>query len=288
MKTNCAEVRGPAAFLAVLLLLGCGTGTADTFAVGGLRYPDEAATEWLLPKALTELSGFATDAEGRLFAHDDEVAVIHQIDYAKGGIVKSFALGDPPVRGDFEGITLIDGRFALTTSDGTLFLANAGADARHVPYETLRTGLGARCEIEGLEYVAPDRLLYFACKTPREPALKGRLTLLAWSPEQQHEVPERSISVPLERLGDLPGKGSVRPSDLARSPFDGALVVTAAGRRAIIALSPLGEVLSAGRVPDSKALRQIEAIAFTSDGTLLLGSEGGNERGRMRVYHVAE
>jgi uncharacterized protein YjiK len=288
MKTSCAEVRRRVALLGVLLLLGCGSSAADTFTVGGFRYSTGTATEWLLPKALKELSGFATDAEGRLFAHDDEVAVIHQIDYAKGGIVKSFALGDPPVRGDFEGITLIDGRFALTTSDGTLFLAAEGDDQHHVPYETLRTGLGARCEIEGLEYVAPDRLLYFACKSPREAALKGRLTLLAWSPKQQREVPDRTISVPLERLGDLPGKGPVRPSDLALSPADGSFAVTAAGRRAIIALSPQGEVLTAGRVPDSKALRQIEAIAFTRDGTLLLGSEGGNERGRMRVYHVAE
>jgi len=288
MKTSCADLRALLGILAPLLLLGCGSSAADTFSAGGFRYHPEPDAEWALPKSLQELSGFVTDDRDRLFAHDDEVAVIHEIDYANGGFVKSFALGEPPVRADFEGIALIGRRFALTTSDGTLFMADEGADRQYLRYEKIATGLGARCEIEGLEWDAADRLLYFACKTPREPALNDQLTLLAWSPEAQREVPERRISVPLERLGNLPGKGPVRPSDLARSPADGSFVVTAAARRAIITLSPQGEVLSAERVPKAKVLRQIEAIAFTRDGTLLLGSEGGNKKGRMRVYHVAE
>ena len=63
-------------------------------------------------------------------------------------------------------------------------------------------------------------------------------------------------------------------------------MLTAAKRRALLTVARDGTRVHAIRVPDSKPMQQIEAIAFGADGTLLLGSEG-NKRGRMRVYRPA-
>jgi uncharacterized protein YjiK len=288
MKTSSVRLLALLAALHPILLIACGTTTARTFPAGGFVYTEDGATEWELPAMLREVSGLTMGPEDRLFAHDDERAVVHEIDYARGGIVKSFALGNPAVRGDFEGITAVDGRLALTTSDGDLYLADEGADAAHVSYELIRTGLGKRCEIEGVEYVPTERLLYFACKTPRDPVLEGRIALLAWSLEQESEVPDRTISIPFEQLGELPGKGPIRPSGIALSPRDGSLVLTAAKRRALLTVSPTGTLQSAAQVPRAPSLRQIEGIAIARDGTLVLGSEGKKDGGRMRVYRAAE
>ena len=67
------------------------------------------AEQWDLPKSLREVSGLAFTADGRLFAHDDERAIVYQLDYSDGAVVKRFALGDPPDEDDFEAIA--------TTSD---------------------------------------------------------------------------------------------------------------------------------------------------------------------------
>ena len=52
-----------------------------------------AADRWELPKALQEISGLAVDSAGRIFAHDDEQAIIYQIDPATHRVVKRFSFG---------------------------------------------------------------------------------------------------------------------------------------------------------------------------------------------------
>jgi hypothetical protein len=287
MTTTCVEMRAALALIAALLTGPCAAAEETAFDLAGHRYPASPDTEWALPDALRELSGFTTDAEGRLFAHNDEVAVIHEIDYARGGIVKSFALGNPPVAGDFEGIAFIEDRIALTDSNGVLYLATEGDPGAAVGFERIPTGIGARCEVEGIAYAADEGLLYFACKTARAPALEGSVTVIAWSAAQRREVTERTLSVALDRFGELPGKGKLRPSDIAIAPGSGDLILTTAKRRALLTIARDGTRVSAFRLPKSKTLKQIEALAFGSGGTLLLGSEG-KDRGRMRVYRPAD
>ena len=47
-----------------------------------------------LSNQLKEISGLASSNDGRIFGHDDEEGVIHQIDPSNGEIVKRFQLGD--------------------------------------------------------------------------------------------------------------------------------------------------------------------------------------------------
>ena len=62
----------------------------------------DGATRWRLHRRLREISGLASAPGDRIFAHDDERAVIYEID-REGRLVKAFAMGDKPVREDFAG-----------------------------------------------------------------------------------------------------------------------------------------------------------------------------------------
>jgi hypothetical protein len=276
-------------FVALVAIVAAPWAVADAapLRVGTLSYAEAPVADWNLPAPLREISGFATDAKGRLFAHDDETAVVHELDYAAGRIVKSFAFGNPPLRGDFEGLTIIGNRFCLTDSNGRLICGSEGAAGAHLAFERIDTGVGKRCEIEGVAYAADEDLLYFACKNPRVPELEGRLAVIAWSLKQRAQVPARSLSIDLDEFDDLEGDGRFRPSDITLAPDSRYLVLSCAKRRALITLARDGSTATAVRLPDSKGLKQIEALAFGSARALLVASEG-KDRGRMRVYHVAD
>src|SRR6185437_12114631 len=80
-----------------------------------------------------------------------------------------------------ESIALVDGQVVLATSDGVLYRGREGADGEAVPFTVQPTGAGRFCEIEGMAPVPEERVLLFACKVPRTPALDGHLSVLRWS-----------------------------------------------------------------------------------------------------------
>ena len=92
----------------------------------------ETATHWKLPRELEEVSGLAMTGDNRLLAHNDERAIVFEIDYRNGSIVKSFQLSDMnfPVAGDFEGVAATDDRIYLVSSSGRLFEFREGFSRR--------------------------------------------------------------------------------------------------------------------------------------------------------------
>lgn len=269
--------------LVVLTATGCTEqGAADSggFEIGGHRYTTGNFTQWALPVALREISGLTLDSRGRLFAHTDEHARIYQLDYVQGGIVKRFDLGDPVARGDFEGIAWSDNRLYLVTSDGQLLIAPEGGDGVAVEYQHIDTGLGEQCEIEGLDHDAAAGVLLMACKTPRRAALEDKITVLAWSLDAAAAVPAAALSLPLSR-------SAVHPSGISRAP-NGKLLLVAARQRALIELGEEGGSVRVIVLPDQQRHPQMEGIAITDRGDLIIADEGGNGRARLGVYHVYE
>jgi hypothetical protein len=53
--------------------------------------PEAGKTE-KLPSVLSEVSGLATTPDGRLFAHDDERAIVYQVDPENGEVIKAFSV----------------------------------------------------------------------------------------------------------------------------------------------------------------------------------------------------
>ncbi len=237
-----------------------------------------------LPNRLQEISGLAMTGDGRLLAHDDERAVVYEIDYEQcGEPVKAFAMGDPTARDDFEGIAVAGDRVFLVSSGGRLYESVEGADGERVLYNTYGTGLGRRCEVEGLTFEPSDSTLVMVCKTTGGDDLKGSIVIFRWSIERQSMTDDSPILVDRDAATDaIPGK-SFHPSGIERHPSSGTYVVVAAREEAIAEVNLAGDVLAVMELP-GRANRQVEGVAFTASGDLLLASEGGGGRARLSMY----
>jgi uncharacterized protein YjiK len=241
------------------------------------------ADRWELPKALQEISGLTVDSAGRIFAHDDEQAIIYQLDPATHRVIKRFSFGLPALRGDFEAIAIVGRQVILTTSDGVLYAGREGRDGESVPYVTQATGVGSYCEVEGMVYEAAGRALLFACKEPRTPALVGHLAMLRWSLDRKALDPRPWIFIGLADITrELKGQG-FPPSELLRVPGNGHYLVLSGREQAIAEITPAGKVVAVAHLR-RRDHRQAEGLAFARGGALLISDEGAGRRGTLTVY----
>jgi uncharacterized protein YjiK len=252
-------------------------------AFGASLFAAEPQSQWRLPKRLREISGLALTPDGRVMGHDDELAVIHQIDIDSGQVVKRFALGDPAVKGDFEGLAISgDGDFYLTTSTGRLYRFREGEDRAHVPFEAFDTGLRDIGEMEGLAFHPADQTVVFACKTNYTPALRGAVALYAWSPKAPQAPARPWLTLPVAMLADAVGARSFHPSSLEFDPRTGRLILLAGRENALVELDAHGILLAARGL--GEAHRQAEGATILPDGALVIADEGGDARALMTRY----
>jgi hypothetical protein len=252
------------------------------------RYDFDAppADRWELPKLLGEISGLAVDRSGRLFAHDDERAVIYQLDPKAHRVVKLFAFGKPAARGDFEAIAILGDRFVLSTSDGVLYEGREGRDGESVPFVTRRTGVGDRCEVEGVAAESSAGGLLLACKTPRTASIRERLAVYRWSLQQQTLDPTPRLLTARSRVTQPLNLESFRPSEIVREPASGHVLLLAGPERAIAELSSSGALVGTARLR-SKLHRQPEGLVVTADGSLIVSDEAAGRRATITVYRPA-
>lgn len=258
-------------------------------AAGGAldRFPltFDTSQQWKLPNRLNEISGLALSDDGRLFAVDDEKAIVYELDYSEGRIVKSFALGDPTERADFEGIAWVDGNVYLTTSEGAIYVAPEGDDGERVRFERYRTGLGDECEIEGLAQDHKAGLLLLACKDVRKKKSSiDRLAVFAWSIAERRTIDEATLLLPEREILVSLRRNHVHPSGIAIDPESGNLVIVAARQYALIEVTRDGRLVRARSLELVNRHRQSEGIELTADGKLLIADEGGGHRARLAVY----
>ncbi len=247
-------------------------------------FSEASATQWKLPGRLREISGLTLGREGRLFAHDDERAVIFEINPTEGRLVKGFAMGDNPAQADFEGIAYAEERFYLVTSGGLIYESREGEDDERMLYNIYGTGLGKKCEVEGLAFEPANRSLLLVCKTPRDDEIEDFLAIYRFSLDTR-EVAGPPLLVPLEEILHRLDEKAFRPSGIERHPLTGNYVVVAAQQSAMVEITPAGQLVA---VVDLKRRnhRQVEGITFTSSGTLVLADEGRNRRARLTLYPI--
>ena len=229
------------------------------------------------------MSGLATSSDGRLFANNDERAVIYEIAPGNGRVVKYFTLGSPPVRGDFEGLAVVDSDFFLVTSTGLLYQAREGRHEEHVQYTVQSTGLGSVCEIEGLAYEPADRSLLLACKRTQGKALGNAVTIFRWSIDGERLATPRVLSIPLAHFSGELHSGELHPSALERDPTSGHYFLVAARQRVVAEVTPNGAVMAVRRLPGG-AHAQPEGIALSPDRTLIVSDEGAGGRATLTLY----
>lgn len=241
--------------------------------------------QWRLPDKLNEISGLALTADGRLFAVNDEVAIIYELNYEEGRIVKAFALGKPIVKGDFEGIAVVNDLIYLTTSSGRVYFAAEGGDGQRVAFDTYDTGLGKDCEIEGLATNSNNTRLYFLCKTLRKNSRLPGLAVFAWDVGERKLRPDESLFLPLSEIMRQLRVDRFSPSGITIDRQSDNRIVLAARQRALVELSADGQLVSARNLPLTNRHRQAEGLELTGDGRLLIADEGGTHKARLAVYH---
>ena len=234
-----------------------------------------------LPGRLREISGLAVTPDGRLLGHDDERAVIYEIEPDEGRLIKAFSFGDPPARGDFEGIAVARGRVYLVTSSGRIYEGREGADDDRVLFNTYGTGVGRECEVEGLEYDPARDELLLACKTPRAPTLAGMTAIFRWSFATRETVGE-PVALDASELGATFKERTFPASGIVRAPTGDYLLVSS--RLAGIAeIARDGRILGVARL-SPRLHPQPEGIAILPDGSLVVADEGRDRRAHLARY----
>ena len=239
---------------------------------------ESSAQQWKLSDRLREISGLDLTPDGYLVAHDDERGTIYVLDYRELRRVKTFRMGKPTVRDDFEAVAMVDGHIYIITSLGRLYQIPEGDDNERVRYNTYDTGLAPTCEVEGLTPFPPRRLA-IACKKPHAPT---PIAIHFWSLDERKLVGE-SVVIPVRELADAIDEKRFNPSGLAYDERSGNFVLIAARQEAIGEITTSGRFVGATQLP-SKLHRQVEGIAIAPDGSLILADEGGKKRARLTVY----
>ncbi len=257
-------------------------GVGSLHALDAFRFDKSSGLHWFLPDDLREISGLAITPDDRLFAHNDEEAVVFEIDYVEGAFNKVFWLGDIPVLNDFEGIAVAEDYMYLVTSTGVIYRFKEGADDQPVKFETFRTELADICEVEGLSYFQKQRQLLLLCKNML--GNERSLPLYAWSIDKQI-LEEPLFYLNGSYLATLLEKKHFHPSGIKVNSVTGTIYIVAARQRAIIEMSEEGELLTFRLLP-KKIHKQVEGITVLSNGDLVLGDEGSKKAAKLAIYEA--
>jgi len=240
-----------------------------------------ALARWVLPAELKEISGLAVTANGNLLAHNDEQGRVFVIDPKRGVVTKQFMVGTGDLRGDFEAIAVKGAEIFMLLSNGTIYRFREGADGQSVKYTTVDTKLGHECEFEGIA-IEGDDVALLPCKNVAKKALRDQLVIYRWDLERGSSQQPTMLTVPLARLIGPNGWKSLHPSDMAIDPATGNYVIIASQEKALIEITPSGEVVRAGPLPEPS--EQAEGVAITKDGILVISDEGNRQVATITLY----
>ena len=244
---------------------------------------DKPVARWVLPAGLSEVSGIALTPDQRLLAHDDERGAVTEIDYRRGLVVKQFRLGKQrTIHADFEAITVAGDRIFLLASNGDLYEFKEGAAGARVDYTVHDTHLGKECEFEGVAFDPSIGSLLLACKHVASKKLKDFLVIYRWKLQEGDGPRLSTLTVPLDQAAGSNGWKAIHPSDITVDPSTGNYVLIASQQRALIEISPAGEVLRSRRLPGSHDMA--EGVAITRDSILIIGDEAVKGPGVITLY----
>lgn len=253
-----------------------------SFATGAAAQ-SELMQQFRLDRRLVEISGLAVADSRSLWAHDDEHGIVYRISLETGELLEAFALGDPSIRDDFEGVAIAGGKIYLINSTGRIYEAPIGEHGHRVRFNTYDTGLDKTCEVEGLAEFDADHFLII-CKTPKTPELTGRLTIYQWSLSARAPVTAPWLSLKYD---------SLLPSDLASTFFPSALAYDAASDTVFILSARNRVLLRLHRATGEAAIDRLEparhfqpeGIALLGDGRYAIADEGALRLpGRLSIY----
>jgi uncharacterized protein YjiK len=237
--------------------------------------------EWIMPPELKEISGMALTADGRILAHDDEVAKVYVLDPRRGILIKSFTLGTG-MRGDFESITVAGSDIYMLASKGVLFQFQEGADGAGVPYSAVDLHLGNECEFESMVYQADSNWLVMPCKKAKDKTLEHSLVVYRWKLGGPASGKLSMITVPFAQLVGSNKWKTLRPSDITIDPTTGNFVMIASHEEALVETTPTWDLVRAEVLPHGH--NQPEGIAITKDSIMMISDEATRKPAAITMY----
>ncbi len=268
--------------LLALLLAACSAPASNE--LSSAANPQPGASRAIdLPDRLREVSGLAVASATSVFAHDDEHARVSEIDLASGRALRSFAFGSADATGDFEGIAASGDRIHVITSDGQLSSFDAGADGATVPVQVNDTGVGGRCEIEGLSLSPRPGELLILCKDITGRGNGGRLLVFRWNIAANRLEPQPWLDVDLSAELGVDRRGFA-PSSIDWDARTQRVAIISARNRIMMLLDANGGRVEWRRL-DAERHPQAEGVAIMPSGEIIVADEGGDGRaGRLTIY----
>ncbi len=234
----------------------------------------------ILPKKLNEISGLAVTDENRLFTHNDEVGIVYEIDITTGKVIDEFQLGKKKLKKDFEGIAAVEDSLFLVTSSGVLYKFPYPVEKQYVKYETFKTLLSSKYNVEGLSYDKVRNALLLACKGYAGKKMKNYKAIYAFDLNTYKLIEQPAYLIDLDTLKNNFNIKNFSPSGMDINPSTGNLFILSSNEKAIIELSANGEILSGVKL-NSMYHRQPEGISFLSDLSLLISDEAKGKKAKV-------
>jgi len=233
-----------------------------------------------LPKELIEISGLAVTGDNRVFAHNDEVGIVYEVDISTGQITNEFYFGKKKIKKDFEGIAVANDSFFMVTSAGVIYKFSYSDHEKNVDYKKFNTFLSAKYNVEGLCYDKATNSLLIACKEYAGRDLAEYRAIFSFDLSSYKLEEEPRFLINLDSLKNKFNINNFSPTGIEVHPYSGNVFVLSSQEKAIVELSPNGLLLNAVKL-NSKNHRQPEGIAFLSDLTLLISDEGKKEKAKV-------
>ncbi len=274
-------------FILVRLLLGAN----DLPAIKGYDFASKKNLQHKLPRELSEASGLSFTKDGRLLCHNDEQGVVYEVDYHTGQISSRFYLGKFLVyRGDLEGIAARGDTIFMTNSSGTILRFLRGKDGEKVAFQTFKTPLSARNDVEGLVYDPVTDCLLLACKDEASADYKNPLpidqkAIYAFSLKTYKMLSKPRFLIPTLKIIAATREKEFCPSAIERHPRTGHFFVLAARGNALVEIDANGNLIGASSLPQA-ANPQPEGLAIAPDGTIIICNEGQGKAkvGKLNLY----
>ncbi|HVT40573.1 MAG TPA: hypothetical protein VHE78_16135 [Gemmatimonadaceae bacterium] len=248
---------------------------------------DGALARWLLPDQLKEIAGLTLTPDGRLLTHGVKRGRVFEIDYRRGMIVKEFSLGKggKALKGAFEGITVVNDVIFIMSTDGRLYEFREGKDGSNVNFLTHDTGLKGKCDFQGVAFDRTINSLLLVCNKVHDRTLKDSLVIFRWKLEGDSATRASRLTVPLTKVIGGNNWKTVHPSDITVDPFKGNYVLIAAAEKALIEITPSGDVVNARLIPGNHP--HAEGVAITKDSLLIISDEAGHRTPDEAVHRPA-
>ena len=232
--------------------------------------------------ALQEASGLAPASASSVFAHNDEYAIIYEIDIDTGDTLRAFALGAPTAKGDFEGVALAGGSVWLVASDGRLIEGRAAEHGKRSRFNVFDAGVPDDCEVEGVAPADAAGALLLVCKQSAGKDGKPRLKMLEWSSRERWTKARLFLDRPLADFVPDGARKDFKASDLARDPKTGDLfILNSSG--GLLELGADGALRRYDPL-DRRRHPQPEGLALFGDGRIAIADEGAKREGTLSIY----